>query len=158
MKVTRKNAVKELRNANKESKSFFGVCKLIKGFWINGYDDAFRYFGLEFADFNSKNCANILNKLQKNEDNEVYIWRKMYLKQNGEYILDLDGKRIYIYVQKVVKIWTPSILWTICEQTAEGVQHPKFNTGMQQNKALGYANIAAEALNEEIEYIEIANK
>lgn len=154
---TRKQAVKELRSANKETKSFFGVCKIIKGFWINGYDDAFRYFGLDFADFQPKRCVDILNKLQKDNNGDVYIWRKYYVKHNGENLLDLDGRRIYIYVQKPVTTWTPSILWTICEQTKEGIIQPSFNFGARQEatKGISYANIAPASIQEEIEYIEI---
>lgn len=159
MKTKRTIAVKELRNANKESKSFFGACKIIKGFWLNGYDDAFRYFGLDFADFQPKKCADILNRLQKDNEGNVFIWRKHYIKHNGENLLDLNGKRIYVYVQKPVSVWSPSLLWTICEQTKEGITQPSFNFGTgatkEVTKGIGYANIALESIQEEFEYIEI---
>lgn len=154
---TRKQAVKELRSANKESKSFFGVCKIIKSFWINGYDDAFRYFGLDFADFQPKKCTDILNSLQRDDEGNVFIWRRQYIKHNGESLLDLDGKRIYIYIQKPVTTWTPSTLWTICEQTKEGITQPSYNFGAKREvtKGIGFANIALESIQEEIEYVEI---
>jgi hypothetical protein len=148
---TRKQAVKELRNANKESKSFFGVCKVIKSFWTSGYDEAFRYFGLEFEDFHPKKCTEILNRLQKDEDGNVFVWRKQYLKHGDNFLLDREGKRVFIWIQKPVTLWTAQTLWTICEQSKEGALYTAQNINVQ--KCIGNAPTAEKA--EVIEYAEI---
>lgn len=150
---TRKQAIKELRNANKETKSFFGVCKIVKSFWLDGYDDAFKYFGLEYADFQPKKCTAILNKLQKDNDGQVFVWRKQYLKHGDDFLLDKDGKRIFVWVQKPVKTWTAQILWTACEQTKAGSLYTQQNINVQ--KCIGNAPTAEQS--EFIEYAEILN-
>lgn len=113
-----KSAKQFLRDANKEMKSISGVLKIIKAGWSAGYKQAFAEYGIKYEMIE---VPTILAMLQKNEQGEVFIMKKVAQKnEQGEFILNKDGKRVYDLTEKVVTTWSATTLWNILDQTREG--------------------------------------
>lgn len=109
-------AVEQLRDANKEVKTISGVCKIIQKFWANGYNKAFKYFGLKREDFTPEMLEQISKKMRVN--NQVCkIVRKFEKNEAGEFIKNKEGKRVYSYELKPIKVWSASTLWIILDQS-----------------------------------------
>lgn len=112
----RVNAVSNLRNANKESKSISGCIKIIAKLWGSGYKDAFTYFGVTFKQLN----IDLLDQCQKDEQGHVYIVsRKARKDEQGNNVLNEKGKKVYDTYNKVVTTWTPATLWKVLEQSMD---------------------------------------
>lgn len=110
----RVNAVNNLRNANKESKSISGCVKIIAKLWGSGYNEAFEYFGITFKQLNIA----LLDKCQKDEQGNVYLVSRKALKdEQGNNILNEKGKKVYESYNKVINTWTPATLWKVLEQS-----------------------------------------
>lgn len=110
----RANAISNLRNANKESKSISGCIKIIAKLWGNGYSEAFTYFGVTYKEL----TISLLDKCQKDAQGNVYIViRKARKDEQGNNILDEKGKKVYDEYNKVVTTWTPATLWKALEQS-----------------------------------------
>lgn len=110
----RVNAVNNLRNANKESKSISGCIKIISKLWGSGYNEAFAYFGITFKQLNIA----LLDMCQKDEQGNVYlISRKARKDEQGNNVLNEKGKKVYDTYNKVVTTWTPATLWKVLEQS-----------------------------------------
>jgi hypothetical protein len=110
----RVNAVNNLRNANKESKSISGCIKIIAKLWGSGYNEAFSYFGITFKQLDIA----LLDKCQKDEQGNVYIVsRKARKDEQGNNVLNEKGKKEYDTYNKVVTTWTPATLWKVLEQS-----------------------------------------
>lgn len=112
----RVNAVKNLRNANKESKTICGAVKIVRAMWKNGYCDAFEYLGKSYKDTNKP--LTWLDTMQRDENNAVFVYQTKRMKdESGEYIKDESGKIKTEIVKKVVTIWTPAVLFKVLEQS-----------------------------------------
>lgn len=112
----RVNAVKNLRNANKESRTICGAVKIVRAMWKNGYSDAFKYVGKTYED--TSKPLSWLDTMQRNENNEVFVYQTKRIKdESGEYIKDESGKIKTEIVKKVVTIWTPAVLFKVLEQS-----------------------------------------
>lgn len=110
----RVNAVNNLRNANKESKSISGCIKIIAKLWGSGYNEAFEYFGVTYKQLN----ITLLDKCQKDEQGNVYlVSRKVRKDEQGNNVLNEKGKKVYDEYNKVVTTWTPATLWKVLEQS-----------------------------------------
>lgn len=114
MKKVKNVSLAGLRNANKESKTISGAVKIIKAFWAAGYKDAFMPFGYTYK---SIEVPELLKVLRKDEEGNCIITRKVAIKdEEGNFILK-DGKRTYKEEDKVIKVWTPTTLYTALQQS-----------------------------------------
>lgn len=102
---TQKDALKALRDANKETKTLSGVVKTIRTFWKDGYSEAFKFLNMTFNDIDVKKIMSMWSDSLKDETG-VFMYKsrvakfKMDKDGNKEYLLDKDGKRIYVTVLK----------------------------------------------------------
>lgn len=110
-----KQSLAALKAANKECKTISGVCKIIRAMWRDGYKEAFAQFGLTYAHF--EHAPNILDYLQKNAEQRVYITTRKALKDTDGKFVIRDGKRVYTEVEEEVSSWTPAKLWRILDQS-----------------------------------------
>lgn len=110
-------AVENLRDANKEVKSISGVCKIVQKFWGAGYGKAFKYFSLQKSDFTPELLRYISEKMWV--DGVVCkIVKKFVKNDDGAFVKDENGKRIYTYDLKPVTAWSAATLWTILDQSS----------------------------------------
>lgn len=112
------SAVQSLRNANKQTKTISGVCKLIRTFWNEGYKEAFEQFGLNYKTMTA--VPLVLGMCQANEDGNVYLVSKKAKKdEDGNFILDNEGKKVYETYNKVVTTWTATTLFKVLQQSKD---------------------------------------
>lgn len=90
------NALKSIREANKETKTLSGIIKTIRSFWNEGYKDAFQYLGLTYKDIELTTIIKLWADSYWNEDKTkmTYPTRVAKKDENGEPILK-DGKRVF---------------------------------------------------------------
>lgn len=106
-----------LKDANKEMKSISGVLKIIKAGWSAGYKQAFAEYGIKYE---MLDVPTIIARLQKNEQGEVFVMRRTAKKnEQGEFVLNEEGKRVYELTAKVVTVWSATTLWDVLDQTRE---------------------------------------
>lgn len=103
--LTQKDALKSLRDANKETKTLSGVIKTIRTFWNDGYKDAFKFLNMTFNDIDVKKIMALWSDSLKDE-NGVFMYKskvakfKMNKEGKKDYILNKEGKKIYETVLK----------------------------------------------------------
>lgn len=109
-----------LRNADQESKTLSGAIKVVKTFWKSGYKEAFS--GLVSAsDIMSVNVPSILAKCLKDDKGQACTHsRKTEKNPDKSFILDSNGKRIYVDVYTPITNWTPRKLLLSLIQEQEG--------------------------------------
>lgn len=112
--------MQNLRNADQESKTLSGTIKVVKTFWKNGYKEAFAGL-ISAADVMSINAPAILEKCLKDaEGNACTHSRRAEKNPDGSFLLDSNGKRVYVDVYTPVTKWTPRKLLLSLIQEAEG--------------------------------------
>ena len=109
-----------LRNADQESKTLSGTIKVVKTFWKSGYKEAFS--GLVSAsDVMSVNAPAILAKCLKDDNGQACTHsRRAEKNPDKSFLLDSNGKRVYVDVYTPVTKWTPRKLLLSLIQEAEG--------------------------------------
>lgn len=109
-----------LRNADQESKTLSGTIKVVKTFWKNGYKEAFSGL-VSAADIMSINAPAILAKCLKDDKGQACTHnRKAERNPDKSYLLDSNGKRVYVDVYTPVTKWTPRKLLLSLIQEQEG--------------------------------------
>ena len=109
-----------LRNADQESKTLSGTIKVVKTFWKNGYKDAFAGL-VSAADIMQVNVPVIIAKcLKDSEGNACTHSRKAEKNPDKSFLLDSNGKRVYVDVYTPIAKWTPRKLLLSLIQEAEG--------------------------------------
>lgn len=104
-----KTAKAACRKANKESKSIFGILKIINKLWGTGFNVTFKTVGI----LDKKNLKiELLDQCNKNNEGEVY---ELVIKYQDE------KKTSWTYEQKPVKVWTTTRLFECLYQA----QHPE---------------------------------
>lgn len=90
------NALKSIKEANKETKTLSGIIKTIRSFWNEGYKDAFQYLGLTYKDIELTTIIKLWADSYWNEDKTkmTYPTRVAKKDENGAPILK-DGKRVF---------------------------------------------------------------
>lgn len=106
-----------LKNANKETKTLSGAVKIIKSFWKDGYKDAFESFGYTYKTIE---VPELLKVLRKDTEGKCIIRRKVAIKdESGNFVLNKAGERTYKEEDKVIKVWTPTTLYTALKQSSK---------------------------------------
>ena len=109
-----------LRNADQESKTLSGTIKVVKAFWKSGYKEAFSGL-VSAADVMSVNAPAILAKcLKDSEGNACTHSRRAEKNPDKSFLLDSNGKRVYVDVYTPVTKWTPRKLLLSLIQEADG--------------------------------------
>lgn len=109
-----------LRNADQESKTLSGTIKVIKAFWESGYKEAFSGL-VSAADVMSINAPAILEKCLKDDKGQACTHsRKAEKNPDKSFLLDSNGKRVYVDVYTPVTKWTPRKLLLSLIQEQEG--------------------------------------
>ena len=112
--------MQNLRNADQESKTLSGTIKVVKTFWRSGYKDAFAGL-VSAADIMQVNAPVILEKCLKDaEGNACTRGRKAEKNPDKSFVLDSNGKRVYVDVYTPVTKWTPRKLLLSLIQESEG--------------------------------------
>ena len=112
--------MQNLRNADQESKTLSGTIKVVKTFWKNGYKEAFAGL-VSAADVMSINAPAILAKcLKDTEGNACTHGRKAEKNPDDSFLLDSNGKRVYVDVYTPITKWTPRKLLLSLIQEQEG--------------------------------------
>ena len=112
--------MQNLRNADQESKTLSGTIKVVKTFWRSGYKEAFAGL-VSAADVMSVNAPAILAKCLKDDKGQACTHsRKAEKNPDKSFILDSNGKRVYVDVYTPVTKWTPRKLLLSHVQEAEG--------------------------------------
>ena len=118
--VSKSVRMRNLRNADQESKSLCGAIKVVKTFWKNGYKEAFAGL-VSAADIMSINAPTILAKCLKDSEGNACTHRmKAEKTPDGSFLLDSNGKRVYVDVYTPIVKWTPRKLLVSLMQEAEG--------------------------------------
>jgi len=118
--VSKSVRMASLRNADKESKTLSGTIKVVKTFWKSGYKEAFSGL-VSAADVMSINAPAILEKCLKDDKGQACTHsRKAEKNPDKSFLLDSNGKRIYVDVYTPVTKWTPRKLLLSIMQEAEG--------------------------------------
>ena len=133
------NALTSLREANKESHSISGAIRQMGASWGKGYDKAFSIFGFTKATFTPANIFAVLAESQKTTGEEgatvCKIWQKEYDKvvtrsKNGGTVKTVyklyKGKKVFRYVQKDIKAWTPTVLFELLVQAVNQGAMPAY--------------------------------
>ena len=112
--------MQNLRNADQESKTLSGTIKVVKTFWKSGYKEAFAGL-VSAADVMSVNAPAILAKCLKDDKGQACTHR-MKAEKNPDktFLLDSNGKRVYVDVYTPVTKWTPRKLLLSLIQEADG--------------------------------------
>ena len=109
-----------LRNADQESKTLSGTIKVVKTFWKSGYKEAFSGL-VSAADIMGVNAPAILAKcLKDSEGNACTHSRRAEKNPDKSFLLDSNGKRVYVDVYTPVIKWTPRKLLLSLIQESEG--------------------------------------
>lgn len=112
--------MQNLRNADQESKTLSGTIKVVKTFWKNGYKEAFAGL-VSAADVMSINAPAILAKCLKDEKGQACTHiRKAERNPDKSFLLDSNGKRVYVDVYTPIIKWTPRKLLQSLMQEADG--------------------------------------
>ena len=112
--------MQNLRNADQESKTLSGTIKVVKTFWKNGYKEAFSGL-VSAADVMSINAPAILAKCLKDDKGQACTHsRRAEKNPDKSFLLDSNGKRIYVDVYTPITKWTPRKLLLSIIQEAEG--------------------------------------
>lgn len=103
--ATKKDALKSLRDANKETKTISGVIKTVRSFWNNGYKEAFQFLGLEFKDIDYKIIVSLWAEALKDKDGVLLYKTKVARftedKETKAKTYEMkDGKKVYDTVLK----------------------------------------------------------
>ena len=118
--VSKSVRMAHLRSADQESKTLSGTIKVVKTFWKSGYKEAFAGL-VSAADVMSVNAPAILAKCLKDSEGQACTHRmKAEKNTDGSFLLDSNGKRIYVDVYTPVTKWTPRKLLVSLMQEAEG--------------------------------------
>ena len=118
--VSKAIRMQNLRNADQESKTLCGAIKVVKTFWKSGYKEAFSGL-VSAADIMQCNAPAILAKCLKDaEGNACTHGRKAERNPDKSFLLDSNGKRVYVDVYTPVTKWTPRKLLLSLMQEAEG--------------------------------------
>ena len=118
--VSKSVRMANLRNADQESKTLSGTIKVIKAFWKNGYKEAFAGL-VSAADIMGVNAPAILEKCLKDEKGQACTHsRKAEKNPDESFLLDSNGKRVYVDVYTPVTKWTPRKLLLSLIQEQEG--------------------------------------
>ena len=109
-----------LRNADQESQTLSGTIKVVKTFWRSGYKEAFAGL-VSAADVMSINAPAILAKCLKDDKGQACTrGRKAEKNPDKSFVLDSNGKRIYVDVYTPIVKWTPRKLLLSLIQESEG--------------------------------------
>ena len=109
-----------LRNADQESKTLSGTIKVVKTFWKSGYKDAFAGL-VSAADIMGVNAPAILAKCLKDDKGQACTHsRRAEKNPDKSFLLDSNGKRVYVDVYTPVTKWTPRKLLVSLIQEQEG--------------------------------------
>ena len=112
--------MQNLRNADQESKTLSGTIKVVKTFWKNGYKDAFAGL-VSAADVMSINAPAIIAKCLKDDKGQACTHTRRAEKNTDKsFLLDSNGKRVYVDVYTPVTKWTPRKLLLSIIQESEG--------------------------------------
>lgn len=118
--VSKSVRMASLRNADQESKTLSGTIKVIKAFWKDGYKDAFAGL-VSAADIMGVNAPAILEKCLKDDKGQACTHsRKAERNPDKSYLLDSNGKRVYVDIYTPVTKWTPRKLLVSLIQEQEG--------------------------------------
>ena len=118
--VSKSVRMQNLRNADQESKSLCGAIKVVKTFWKSGYKEAFAGL-VSAADIMQVNAPSILEKCLKDAEGNACTHRmKAEKNPDGSFLLDSNGKRVYVDVYTPVTKWTPRKLLLSLMQEADG--------------------------------------
>lgn len=95
------SALKNIREANKETKTLSGVIKTIRSFWKEGYDESFKFLGLTYKDIDFKVIVTLWADSYWNEakDKMTYPVKVAKKDEKGEFIMK-NGKKVYERVMK----------------------------------------------------------
>ena len=108
-----------LRNADQESKTLSGTIKVVKTFWRNGYKEAFSGL-VSAADIMSVNAPAIIAKCLKDDKGQACTHsRRAEKTPDKSFLLDANGKRVYVDVYTPIVKWTPRKLLLSLIQEAE---------------------------------------
>ena len=108
-----------LRNADQESKTLSGTIKVVKTFWRNGYKEAFSGL-VSAADIMSVNAPAIIAKCLKDDKGQACTHsRRAEKNPDKSFLLDANGKRVYVDVYTPIVKWTPRKLLLSLIQEAE---------------------------------------
>ena len=112
--------MQSLRNADQESKTLSGTIKVVKTFWKNGYKEAFAGL-VSAADIMGVNAPAILEKCLKDDKGQACTHsRKAEKNEDKSYLLDSNGKRIYVDVYTPIAKWTPrKLLLSIIQESED---------------------------------------
>ena len=111
--------MQNLRNADQESQTLSGTIKVVKTFWKSGYKEAFSGL-VSDADIMGVNAPAILEKcLKDSEGNACTHSRKAEKNPDKSFLLDSNGKRVYVDVYTPIVKWTPRKLLLSIMQEAE---------------------------------------
>ena len=109
-----------LRNADQESKTLSGAIKVVKTFWKNGYKDAFAGL-VSAADIMQVNVPAIIAKCLKDDKGQACTHsRRAEKNPDKSFLLDSNGKRVYVDVYTPIVKWTPRKLLLSLIQESEG--------------------------------------
>ena len=112
--------MQSLRKADQESKTLSGTIKVVRTFWKSGYNEAFAGL-VSAADIMSVNAPAILAKCLKDaKGNACTHSRKAERNEDKSFLLDSNGKRIYVDVYTPIAKWTPRKLLLSLIQETEG--------------------------------------
>lgn len=118
--VSKSVRMANLRSADQETKTLSGTIKVIKTFWKSGYKEAFAGL-VSAADIMSVNAPAILEKCLKDDKGQACTHgRKAERNPDKSFLLDSNGKRVYVDVYTPVTKWTPRKLLLSLIQEAEG--------------------------------------
>ena len=108
-----------MRNADQESKTLSGTIKVVKTFWKSGYKEAFSGL-VSAADVMSVNAPSILAKCLKDDKGQACTHsRKAERNPDKSFLLDSNGKKVYVDVYTHIAKWTPRKLLLSLMQEAE---------------------------------------
>ena len=112
--------MQNLRNADQESKTISGTIKVVKTFWESGYKEAFSGL-VSAADVMSINAPAIIAKCLKDDKGQACTHaRKAEKNPDKSFLLDSNGKRVYVDVYTPIVKWTPRKLLVSLIQEQEG--------------------------------------
>ena len=118
--VSKSVRIANLRNADQESKTLSGTIKVVKTFWKNGYKEAFAGL-VSAADVMSINAPAIIAKCLKDDKGQACTHsRKAEKNPDKSFLLDSNGKRVYVDVYTPIVKWTPRKLLLSLIQESEG--------------------------------------
>ena len=118
--VSKSVRMANLRNAEQESKTLSGTIKVIKAFWKNGYKEAFSGL-VSAADIMGVNAPAIIAKCLKDDKGQACTHsRKAERNPDKSFLLDSNGKRVYVDVYTPIVKWTPRKLLLSILQEQEG--------------------------------------